>query len=498
MAFSLRAKRLDIATGGTNIVVLRGRDAENFGILPGDKLELSWDGQKQVVTADISHNAVQHGEIGLFHELWKGKKIHEGDAIMVAVLSRPVSVQAIRKRLLGKPVSDAEINSIITDIVNGRLGEVETTYFVAAGFLHSSPPRELVALTRAMAASGEQFHWATRRVVDKHSVGGVAGNRTTMVVIPIVSALGLTIPKTSSRAITSPAGTADTMEVLAPVSFDAKEVRRIVKKTGACLIWGGGLAIAPADDLIIRVSRPLSLEPYDKMLVSIMAKKVAMGVKTLVIDMPIGHLTKIPNRKTANMLAKKFVWLGRQFGMRVQVEILEADEPVGRGVGPALEARDVLRVLQQKSLRPMDLEEKSIHLSGVLLELSGAVRAGRGEALARSTLQSGAAWKQMQKIIAAQGGNARIDSDTITLSAFTRRINAEQAGRVVHVDNRSIDEVARTLGAPSHKLGGVYVHQRVGDRVSKGDKLYTLYARNADRLQLAELACRRTPLLTIR
>jgi AMP phosphorylase len=288
------------------------------------------------------------------------------------------------------------------------------------------------------------------------------------------------------------------MEVLAPVSFDASEVRRIVKKTGACLIWGGGLAIAPADDLIIRVSRPLSLEPYDKMIVSIMAKKVAMGVKTLVIDMPIGDLTKIPDRRTANTLAKKFVWLGRQFGMRVQVEILEAEEPVGRGVGPALEARDVLRVLQQKSLRPMDLEEKSIHLAGVLLELSGKTRAGHGEALARSALQSGAAWKQMQRIIAAQGGNPRIDSDTITLSAFTRRVAADKSGRVVHVNNRSVDEVARTLGAPSHKLAGVYLHHRVGERVKKGDKLFTLYARSADRLQLAEHACRRNPLLTIR
>lgn len=498
MAFVVRIRRIDIRTGDDNLVVLlRGRDAEAFGISPGDRLQINYGGKKLVVMADITHESIRHGEIGLFEEVWKAIRASEGEPLNIELISRPPSVAAIKKKLLGQRLNEAEIFSVIRDIVDRRLTPIETTYFVASGYVKPYSLDELIWMVKAMARTGETFDWNRRRVVDKHSVGGLAGNRTTMVVIPIIAALGLTIPKTSSRAITSPSGTADTMEVLAPVSFSGNQVRRLVARTGACLIWGGGLSIAPADDLIIRVSRPLSLEPYDKMIVSIMAKKVAMGVKYLIIDMPFGPDTKIPNIAVARLLESKFRAVAQAFSIKIKVLLDPADEPIGKGIGPALEARDVLRVLQQKEKRPRDLEDKAVGLAAELLELAGRCRPGQGRGLATTALVSGRAWRTMQAIIRVQGGDPDVDANQLMTGAFTYRYNARRSGRVKKINNRAIDEIARTLGAPDHKLAGIYLHRKTNQYIGRGEKLLTLYSYSQDRLHLAVQAIALPRLVTI-
>ncbi len=432
---------------------------------------------------DVSQSRVAPGQLGLWREAANICKCKNGTIIEAQLLSRPMSIQAIRKKLLGQELEYEEIFSIISDIVQGNLSAVETTYYVASGFVKPNTDAELYYLSKAIATTGEQINLPLA-VVDKHSIGGLPGNRTTMIVTPIVASLGLYMPKTSSRAITSPAGTADTMEVLAPVGFSMSEIRKIVKKTKACLVWGGGLNIAPADDKIIKLSRPLALEPYDKMLVSIMAKKVAMGVDYLVIDMPIGVTAKVKTKKVANQLEAKFIYLGKKFNMKVKVIKTLAREPIGRGVGPALEARDVLRVLQQKPLMPDDLKQKSIYLAGELLELKGFCRKGDGERIARRQLESGAAWKKMQEIIAAQGGNPNIDSESVAGGTYRYEIHAHKSGRVKLIDNSSINEICMNLGAPREKLAGLHMHIRWGQAVKKGDKLFTLYAPSSSRLEL--------------
>jgi thymidine phosphorylase len=130
-------------------------------------------------------------------------------------------------------------------------------------------------------------------VVDKHSIGGIPGNRTTMIVAPIVAAHGLIMPKTSSRAITSPAGTADTMEVLAKVDLSEAEMRSVVERCGACIAWGGHVNLSPADDVIIAVERPLQIDTPEQMVASILSKKMAAGVTHLVLDIPFGPTAKI-------------------------------------------------------------------------------------------------------------------------------------------------------------------------------------------------------------
>ncbi len=498
MAFVLRAKRFDLSTGGLPyVVVLRNEDGKNFGIRAGDRLLVRVDGKKLIAQADLTHRRVQPGEIGLFREVWREHRVAPRQAVTISPQARPASIEAIKKKLLGKRLRQDDYNTIVRDIVDGHLGTTELTYFVASSFVREYSNDELFALTKAIATTGEQLRFGRKIVADKHSVGGLAGNRTTMVVVPIIASLGICIPKTSSRAITSPAGTADTMEVLAPVTHPVERIRRIVQKHNACMVWGGGLALAPADDRIIKVSRPLSLEPYSKMIVSIMAKKVAMGVTHLVIDMPYGPTTKIPDLATAQRLAAKFRYLGRRFGITVKVAMIKALEPIGRGVGPALEARDVLRVLQQKEYRPRDLEEKAIRLAGLLVELIGVARKGTGSSVVRDQLVSGRAWRSMQGIIRAQGGNPSIDSEDVTLGAKRLRVVAKHSGVVTAVNNRAIDELARSLGAPDDKVGGLHLKKRLGDTVVTGEVLYTCYASSASRLALAEAALRHVHVFTV-
>ena len=498
MPIFLKTKKLDLSTGGDPLVVLNEIEAETFGIQAGDRVELVWPGTKGLVAmVELSHSRVNRGEIGLWREVWQPAKIKNDVTIKLKQLSRPPSIQAIKKKLLGKELSYEEIHSIISDIVENRLSPVEMTYYVASGFVKENTDDELYYLSKAIAETGEQMN-LPNEVVDKHSVGGVPGNRTTMIVTPIIASLGLTMPKTSSRAITSPAGTADTMEVLAPVTFSMPEIRAIVKKTGACLVWGGGLSIAPADDRIIKLSRPLALEPYDKMIVSIMAKKVAMGVDYLVIDMPTGPTAKIHSEKTASLLEEKFMYLGRKFGMKVKVIKTLAREPVGSAVGPALEARDVLRVLQRKAMRPQDLEDKGVYLAGELLELKGFCKRGEGKRIAQQQLDNGAAWHKMQEIISAQGGNPNIDSEAVATSAYHYEIHAESSGKVTLVDNKAINEVCMNLGAPHERLAGLHLHVRFGEQVEKGAKLFTLYAPTQGRLELGRKALEGMPIITIR
>jgi AMP phosphorylase len=497
MPYFLKTKRLDVETGSLKIALFNEKEAWHFGIRAGDSLKLIINRKTYYVAANTSRQRVKPGQIGLYRDVWEKNRIKNGSIAEISYHESASSVKAIKKRLLGKKLNYNEIHSIVADIVAGRLNKIQLTYFVASGFMLDYTDNELFYLTKAVAETGEMLKFPGI-VADKHSVGGVAGNRTTMIVIPIIASLGITIPKTSSRAITSPAGTADTMEVLASVSFSPTEIKKMVTKNKGCMVWGGGLTLAPADDKIIQVSYPLSLEPFDKMVVSIMAKKVAMGITHLVVAMSVGETTKIPNMDIARELERQFHYVAKKFGIKLKVIIFPTDDPIGLGVGPALETRDVLRVLQQKANRPGDLEKKSVHLSGALLELVGHSRLGRGATDAWQALDSGNAWKKMQQIIKAQGGNELIDSESITLGAHKKYYNAKKSGKIVFTDNKGINYICRILGAPSEKLAGIYLNKEYGVMVKKGERLFTLYAANQERLKLAAEALQKLKIFKIK
>lgn len=500
MAIFLKFKKLDIETGSNKyIVVLNEKEAENQSIFPGDKITIQWRGRKKVVVeVNLSDNLVKPGEVGIYEDIWKKFSLENKEIAEIHLLGKLSSTQAIKKRIYGDHLSQEEFNSIIEDIVAGRLDNVPLAFFIASSFVLPYSENELFYLTKSMVVNGDKLKFPKGKViVDLHSVGGVAGNRTTLVVIPIMAALGLTIPKTFSRAITQPSGTGDTMEVLAPVTFTTQEMKKIVDKVGACLVWGGGVNLAPADDHIIKVTYRLSLEVYDKMIASIMAKKVAAGVTSLILYMPVGPTTKVPNLKMAAELKGKFERLAKRFGMHIYVDMYEINDPVGQGIGPALEARDVLRVLQRKENRPLDLEEKSIALSGKLLEMVKKAKPGQGRKMAQAVLDSGAAWKKMQEIIKIQGGNFKIDSEDVTMGAYKHYVNSPKSGKVTFTNNKGIGDLARILGAPMEKVAGLYLNKELGDRVKKGERLFTLYAQNEERLGLAIAALKKISVFTI-
>lgn len=496
--YYLKVKKLDFTAGSKLIVLINEEEAYHFGIHAGDKVAISWRGKKQlIVDINLSDKQIKPGEIGLYEEIWNKNSFENNEIVELNVLGRPASIQAIKKKLLGHPMTEADARSIIEDIANNRISSTEIAYFVAATFMYAYSNDELYYMTKSVAETGEIIKYSGT-VVDKHSVGGIAGNRTTMVIIPIIASLGLKIPKTSSRAITSPAGTADTMEVLAPVSLSAAEMKEVVKKTNACMIWGGSFNLAPADDKILKVTYPLSLEPYDKMIVSVMAKKVATNVRYLIIDMPVGDTAKIPDMATADMLEKKFIYVAKRFGIKIRVFKNIGLDPIGQGIGPSLEARDVLRVLQQKENRPMDLENKSIELAAELYNLVKNTGLAKARQEVTKVLKSGQAWQKMQQIIKAQGGQEKIDSEAIELGSVTHTIKATKSGKVMKTDNKNINALCRILGAPLDKKAGIYLQTEYGLSVTKGQNIYTLYASNDQRMALALAAVDKLKIFTIK
>lgn len=483
----LRVKDMNIATGGSLVVILNEDDARTLDLHHGDRLRLKNKSRQAVAILDIaeSKKAVKKGHIGLFEEVLDALKAVHKDDISISLEEKPLSLHYIKKKLNGMTLSGQEINHIVQDIVDNKLSDIELTYFVAACHTNTLTNKETTALTKAMIHNGEILKIKGYPVIDKHCAGGIAGNRTTMIVVPIIATTGLIMPKTSSRSITSPAGTADAMEILAPVSFSIKKVKAIVKKTNACIVWGGAINLAPADDKIIRVEHPLSIDTRSQLLASIIAKKASVSATHVLVDLPVGKYAKIQSIKAALDLKKQFEAISKEINMKIRVVITDASQPIGNGLGPALEARDVLKVLMYKSDAPKDLLNKSVRLAGEIFEMIGMCKKGHGQKKALDILKSGAAMKKMKEIIKAQGGNQNIMPGDIKLGRFRHDIISEKTARISHIDNSLISKIARLSGAPNDKGAGIYLYKHKKDSVKKGEKLFTIYSNNKQRLKFA-------------
>ncbi|MBI4067366.1 thymidine phosphorylase [Candidatus Gottesmanbacteria bacterium] len=411
------------------------------------------------------------------------------------------AIAAIKKKLLGKKLNYQEIFALMDEVSHEKLGPILTTYFVAAGFKEGFSPSELYFLTKAMSETGTKLKFSGI-VADKHSTGGLAGTRTTMILVPIVAAAGFKIPKNSSRAITTPAGTADTMEVLAPVTFPPEKIEKFVHKVGGCIVWGGHLGLAPADDIIIQVEQPLSFESFDKIIVSIMAKKIASGSNHIILDIPVGPTLKIKHFQDAEIVSKKFSFLAKKFDIKLTIDINHTLEPAGHGVGPALEARDVLKVLYQETDRPLVLEAKALRLAGKLLDLClDSTRArsnpGEGEELARLLLTSGKALSKMREIIKIQGGREEVEVKDIHLGQYSHEVAAKHHGLITSFDNFNLTAIAKILGCPTDKRAGIYLERRIDEKVDKNDILCILYSTDKWRLKEATQTLPNLPIYKI-
>lgn len=405
------------------------------------------------------------------------------------------AVQSIQRNLLGKKLSYHEIYNLMDQIAHEKLSDILATYFVAASFKEGFTHEELYYFTKAMVETGNRMHFKGI-VADKHSIGGVSGTRATMIIVPIVAAAGYKIPKISSRAITTPAGTADAMEVLAGVEFGISSLEDIVNTVGGCICWNGRLGIAPADDVLIHIEEPLAFESFDKIIVSVMAKKIAASTTHLVLDIPIGPTMKIVHEKDAEKVANKFRMIGNKFGMKVTVTINKTKQPAGFGIGPALEARDVLKVLEQKENRPAELEERALYLAGILLDMcfkeSHIKKHGIDEA--KAILSSGAALKKFKEIVAAQGGSSHISSDTMKILNKKHIVYAPTSGYVKSINNHNLNSIAKLLGAPSDKHAGIYLLKKVGDVVERGEALMEFYTKEHHLLREAEASLQMFPI----
>ena len=411
---------------------------------------------------------------------------------------KEIAIKAIQKKLVGKKLTYKEIYAIMDEIAHERLSDILTTYFVASSFKEGYTDEELYFFTKAMVETGNRLKFKGI-VADKHSVGGIAGTRTTMIVVPIVAAAGYKIPKISSRAITTPAGTADVMEAIANVDFSTDKITKIVNTVGGCIVWNGKLNIAPADDIIIRVEEPLMFESFDKIIISVMSKKVAAGTTHLVLDLPYGKTAKIHRLSDAQQVAKKFETLAKKFNIKVAFDINEMLEPAGRGIGPILEARDVLYVLEQHVDRPLRLEAKGIRLAGLLLDLcfKEEKKDLNGEEEAKKILKSGLALKKFQEIVAAQGGEKEIKSNKLKLAKYKKDIPSPISGKIKDINNYNLNTIAKILGAPKDKQAGIYLHKKLDHAVSKNEPMMTFYANDQYLLKEAEVTLENLPIFNI-
>lgn len=405
------------------------------------------------------------------------------------------AVQSIQKNLLGKKLTYHEIYNLMDQIAHEKLSDILATYFVAASFKEGFTHEELYYFTKAMVETGNRMHFKGI-VADKHSIGGVSGTRATMIIVPIIAAAGYKIPKISSRAITTPAGTADAMEVLAGVEFNISALEEIVNTVGGCICWNGRLGIAPADDVLIHIEEPLAFESFDKIIVSVMAKKIAASTTHLVLDIPIGPTMKIVHEKDAEKVARKFQMIGNKFGMQVVTTINKTKQPAGFGVGPALEARDVLKVLEQTENRPLELEERALYLAGILLDMcfkeSNIKKHGIDEA--RAILSSGAALKKFKEIVKAQGGSSHISAHTMKILNKKHIIYAPTSGYVKSINNHNLNSIAKVLGAPHDKHAGIYLLKKVGDVIERGEPLMEFYTKDHNLLKEAEASLQTFPI----
>lgn len=492
----LKVRDIDISSGGPLVVVVNHKDAAMLDLHVMDRVKIKKMGKVETVVVDIaqSDKVVPKGKIGVFEEVINSLKLKNNDIVDITIARKPLSIDYIKKKLDGQKLTKKEIDQIVWDIVHNKLSAVELTYFVAACYTNVMGTEETILLTKAMVKHGEVLKLNKYPVIDKHSIGGLPGNRATMVIVPIIAAAGYFIPKTSSRSITSPAGTADTMEVLADVTFPIKKMKEIVLKTKGCIVWGGSLNLAPADDKIISVERPLEIDAESQLLASIMAKKHSVSSTHILIDVPVGEDAKVKNMIEALRLKKEFEKIGKRLNKHTKVLITDGTQPIGNGIGPALEARDVLWLLKRDPRRPLDLERKCLMMCASVFNMVGA-KDGYKKAL--GILNSGKAYQKMVEIIKAQNGE-EIAAEDIKIGDYSYDVSSVRSGKVIGIDNLFISRIARIAGAPHDKGAGIYLYKHVGDKVKRGEKLLTIYAESRHGLEYAKDVARNSKVFIVK
>lgn len=502
-ATRLLPRRIGIDTHSEPVVYMRSDCpvCRSEGFEAQSRIEVQIDNhngaaRRIIATLNIVYgDLLAEGELGFSESAWRRLQPEAGAHVRLGHTRALDSMSEVRSKLYGNRLSQQSMQNIVADIVAGHYGDIHLAAFVTACAGNRLDTEEIIWLTEAMVNAGERLQWSAitsvgkqapdkpvleRLILDKHCLGGIPGNRTTPIVVAIVAANGLMIPKTSSRGITSPAGTADTMETMTRVALNMAEMHAVVQQEGGCFVWGGSVSLSPADDILIRVERALDIDSEGQMVASVLSKKIAAGSTHVLIDIPVGATAKVRSTHAAQQLSHQMIKVGEALGLQVQTVISDGMQPVGNGIGPALEARDVLAVLRGVADAPEDLRERALLLAGALLEMGGACAPGSGHALAQQTLLSGRALDKFIRICKAQGGFHEPQ-----LAHYQHVVRSERNGIVSAINNRLLARLGKLAGAPAAKGAGLYLSVHLGDRISRGQQLFTLYAETAGELAYA-------------
>lgn len=485
--FNAKVIKIDVTNWDWIVAILNDEQARQFWITSNDKISLIRKGEEYVVDVALSSH-VNPWEIGATNELLNVYPIQEWDRVLISfVKNNPLSIQAIRKKLLWKKINKEEIEAIVEDIQNNKLSDLALAYYTATSFFYKADIDELVYTTKATAYTWDMYRFPGI-VASKYCIGWVSWNETTMIVVPLLASLGITVPKTFSRSITSPAATGECVDVLMQSELKKADIIRLVEEHGCCLAWNGNLNLAPANDRIIRVSAPIGIEPYARMISSIMAKNYAMWVSHCLIDIPVWPTAKVTNKKDAKKMAKRFKTIGNALGIKTEATITKAEQPIWNWVGAVLQVREVLRVLQQHPDRAFDLEQKALDLAAQLLVLCWVSKFyASAYKIAKNQLISGKAWEKLKDVIRGQNGeNPGILSEELVLWKHTFEVQAQVTWKVRAIDMKHLNNVARMLWAPTDPTAWVYLCKKLWDKVKEGEVLMICYANSDHKLWMTK------------
>ncbi len=475
----LKAKLYDIDVSEPTVLLHDG-DCDEIGVKENDRVTVTGT-RSAVALVTHSDTLIEKGTVMMPASIMDKCAVGEGEEVNVVYCQKPDSVRSIRRKMDGEKLSGEEIESIVEDILQNKLSKIEISAWLTALYINGMDIDEIAEFTRAMADTGNIIEFDGQPVFDFHSLGGVPGNKITPIVVSIVAAAGIMIPKLSSRAISSACGTSDFVETFCDVEMDADRLKAVCEKVGGAFAWGGSMNLAPVDDMVIKVEHPLGINPRAQMLASIMSKKVAVSATHLLVDIPTGAGTKVPTVEVARAYARDLMDLGEKLGMHVECAITYADQPVGNAVGPKLEARECISILEGGK-HPASVIEKACDCAGIILEMAGMIN---GAARAREILESGQAYAKFREIVAAQGGNPDLKSADLEPGMFHEDIMATKSGYIHAIRNKDVVAIAKAAGAPIDKGAGLMIYLKKGQRVEAGQRLFTIYADNEAKLRRA-------------
>ncbi|WP_460557057.1 thymidine phosphorylase family protein [Ferruginibacter profundus] len=445
------------------------------------RLSVSLNGVTIIAALNIINDGLlKEGEISLSKSAVQKLNVQDNDLLQVDHTKPLQSMRNVRAKLYGNRLNQDEYDNIIQDIADEKYSNIFLSTFVAACSGTNMKLEEICYLTKAMIKAGNKLEWKNEIIADKHCVGGLPGNRTTMIVVPIIASLGIMIPKTSSRAITSPAGTADTMEVLTNVNLSLAQMRKVVEKENGCIVWGGAMKLSPADDIIIKVEKALDIDSEGQMIASILSKKAAAGATHCIIDIPVGATAKVRTVDDAISLTLRLKRVADYIGLNIQTICTNGEQPVGHGIGPSLEARDVLAVLQNAAAAPKDLRKRAVTIAAEIVKLVWHMEEQAAEDLVIKKIDGGEAFSKLISICEAQGGFNEPKE-----AKYCRIIESSCSGIITEIDNRSIARVAKLSGAPDAKEAGIDFIVRLNQQIIKGQPLFTILANSPGELEYA-------------